>query len=114
MASEMRGRRSDRRVLTACPTVVPMAVRKKRSISMPPDLDEEIEKAARQAGTSYSGWLATVARKEFIIAAGLAAVADYERVHGAFMPAEVAEADRWADDAIARGKRSGTRPRRSA
>jgi len=31
-----------------------MAVRKKRSISMPPDLDAEIAAAAAQAGLSYS------------------------------------------------------------
>jgi hypothetical protein len=91
-----------------------MAVRKKRSISMPPDLDEDIEKAARQAGTSYSGWLASVARKEFTIAAGLEAVAEYERAHGAFTPDELAEADRWADAAIGRAKRPGARSRRSA
>jgi hypothetical protein len=43
-----------------------MAVRKKRSISMPPDLDAEIAAAAEQAGMSYSAWLAD-ARREFTI-----------------------------------------------
>jgi len=42
-----------------------MAVRKKRSISMPPDLDAEIAAAAARAGMSYSAWLADTARKEF-------------------------------------------------
>ena len=63
-----------------------MAVRKKRSISMPPDLDAEIAAAAEQAGLSYSAWLADAARKEFTIRAGLAAVSEFEREHGAFTP----------------------------
>lgn len=73
-----------------------MPVRKKRSISLPPDLDEEIAAAASQAGMSYSSWLAAAARKEFTIRAGLAAVEEYEREHGAFTAEELAEADRWA------------------
>ena len=56
-----------------------MAVRKKRSISMPPDLDAEIAAAAARAGMSYSAWLADTARKEFAIRAGLAAVSQFER-----------------------------------
>ena len=51
-----------------------MAVRKKRSISMLPDLDAEIAAAAADAGISYSAWLADTTRKEFTIRAGLAAV----------------------------------------
>jgi hypothetical protein len=42
-----------------------MAVRKKRSISLPPDLDDQIAAAAEQAGVTYSAWLAATARKEF-------------------------------------------------
>jgi hypothetical protein len=77
-----------------------MAVRKKRSISMPPDLDAEIATAAEEAGLSYSGWLAATARKEFTIRAGLAAVSQFEDEHGAFTPEEIAEADAWATRAI--------------
>lgn len=73
-----------------------MAVRKKRSISMPPDLDAEITAAAVAAGMSYSAWLAETARKEFTILAGLAAVSEFEREHGAFTAAELGEADDWA------------------
>jgi hypothetical protein len=91
-----------------------MAVRRKRSISMPPDLDTQIEAAARDAGMTYSGWLATTARKEFTIRAGLKAVEEFERAHGAFTAEEVAEAERWAQDAVQRGKRSGARRRHSA
>jgi hypothetical protein len=83
-------------------TVVPlcyrrfMAVRKKRSISIPPDLDAEIAAAAHDAGMSYSAWIAQTARKEFIIQAGLDAVSQYEAEHGPFTPAEIARADEWA------------------
>jgi hypothetical protein len=73
-----------------------MAVRKKRSISIPPDLDAEIAAAAETAGMSYSAWLAETARKEFIIRAGLLAVSQYEADHGTFTQAEIAEADEWA------------------
>lgn len=73
-----------------------MAVRKKRSISIPPDLDAEIAAAAREAGMSYSTWIAQTARKEFTIRAGLEAVVQYESEHGPFTPGELAEAGEWA------------------
>ena len=77
-----------------------MAVRKKRSISMPPELDAEIAAAAAQQGLSYSAWLANTARKEFTIRAGLAAVSQFEHDHGAFSAAEIADADAWAARAV--------------
>jgi hypothetical protein len=73
-----------------------MAVRKKRSISIPPELDTEIAAAAQEAGMSYSAWLAQTARKEFTIRAGLEAVSQYEAEQGPFTPDEIAEADEWA------------------
>ena len=92
-----------------------MAVRKKRSISMPPDLDAEIAAAAVAAGMSYSAWLAATARKELTIRAGLAAVREFEREHGAFSPEELADADQWAARAAKRAEDSGvSRERRSA
>lgn len=91
-----------------------VVVRKKRSISMPPDLDANIEAAAVAAGTTYSGWLAAVARKEFTIRSGLDAVAGFERKHGSFTPDELAEADKWANGVVVRSRRTGTRQRRTA
>jgi hypothetical protein len=73
-----------------------MAVRKKRSISIPPELDAEIAAAAQDAGMSYSAWIAQTVRKEFIIQAGLEAVSQYEAEHGPFSPDEIAKADEWA------------------
>ena len=91
-----------------------MAVRKKRSISMPPDLDAAIEAAAAEAGMTYSAWLAATARKEFAISAGLDAVAAFEQEEGAFTPDELAEAEAWAAEAVARSQQSGTGQRRIA
>jgi hypothetical protein len=92
-----------------------MAVRKKRSVSMPPELDAQIAAAAAEAGMSYSAWLADTARKEFTIRAGLAAVSQFERDHGAFSAAEMADADEWAAQAIGRASQADARaPRRSA
>jgi len=92
----------DRAAAAGFLTVVPlcyrsvMAVRKKRSISIPPDLDAEIAAAAEAAGMSYSAWVAQTARKEFVVRAGLEAVSQYEAEHGPFTPDEIAEADEWA------------------
>ncbi|MHB8293705.1 MAG: hypothetical protein ACYDH5_03595 [Acidimicrobiales bacterium] len=91
-----------------------MAARKKRSVSIPPDLDAQIEKAAADAGMTYSAWLATAARKEFVIRSGLGAVADFERSHGAFTPEELAEAEKWAGGTLDRSRRSGAHVARSA
>jgi hypothetical protein len=92
-----------------------MAVRKKRSISIPPDLDAEIAAAAVDAGLSYSAWLAGTARKEFTIQAGLAAVSQFEQDHGSFTAAELADAEEWAGRAIERSGHSGSEAaRRSA
>ena len=98
-----------------CTTLVSMAVRKKRSISMPPDLDAEIAAAAAQAGMSYSAWLAATARKEFTIRAGLAAISQFERDHGVFTAEELAAAEEWAATAVKRtGRTGGGTRRRSA
>jgi hypothetical protein len=82
-----------------------VAVRKKRSISIPAELDAEIAAAADAAGLSYSAWVAETARKEFTIRAGLEAVSQYEAEQGAFTLAEMAQADEWA----ARIRPAGTR-----
>jgi hypothetical protein len=91
-----------------------MAVRKKRSISIPPELDAEIAAAAAREGLTYSAWLAETARKEFTIRAGLAAVSEFERDHGSLSAAEMAEADQWAARALKRASQHGGHERRTA
>lgn len=91
-----------------------MASRKKRSISMPPDLDAQIQEAAKAGGVTYSAWLAAAVRKEFLLHDGLEGVAEFERASGAFSDTELAEAGAWASDAVTRSRRTGTTSRRSA
>jgi len=88
------------------------AVRKKRSISMPDDLDAAVEAAAAAAGMTYSGWLAAAARKELRVREGLAAVAEWEAEHGPFSAEERAEAEAWVRRTVPRSTRSGARASR--
>src|SRR5579872_7471220 len=116
MLDASRVRRSVRRHHTVLPLCYypGVAVRKKRSVSIPPDLDAQIEAAAAEAGMTYSAWLAATARQEFTIRAGLEAVAEFEREHGAFSSEEMAEAEQWVRETVGRSRPSGTRRRRSA
>ena len=114
MPAEVGVEQSSSHLSYRCTTLPWMAVRKKRSISVPPDLDARIEAAASKAGTTYSGWLVAAASKELIIRAGLNAVAEFEREQGSFTPEELAEAQEWAKSAVGRGRRSGARHRRPA
>ena len=83
-------------------------------MSIPPDLDAQIETAAAEAGVTYSAWLAATARKEFTVRAGLEAVAEFEREQGAFSPAEIAEAEQWAQEALERSAKDRSRRKRTA
>jgi hypothetical protein len=69
-----------------------MAQRDKRSISLPPELAQAVEEAARAEGTTFSGWLAETAEHRLKIQAGLAAVAEWEEENGPFTEAELTEA----------------------
>jgi hypothetical protein len=91
-----------------------MAKRRKRSVSLPPEIDEAVEAAVCEDGSTFSAWLAEAARKQLIIRDGLAAVAEYEAEEGAFTEAELAEADAWVADALGRAKRTGDVIRRPA
>ncbi|MGE3620699.1 MAG: hypothetical protein AB7L84_09570 [Acidimicrobiia bacterium] len=85
-----------------------MAIREKRSISLPPELAQRIERAADAAGLSVSAWLAATAAHRLRIEEGLAGVAAWEREHGALTDAEIAEGLARARTSLAR------RPRRKA
>lgn len=84
-----------------------MATRRKRSISLPPEIDEAVEAAARADGTTYSAWVGEALRKHLIIRDGLAACAEYEAEEGAFTEKEKQDADEWVRDVLARSKRTG-------
>jgi hypothetical protein len=68
-----------------------VAVRQNRSISLPPELDQAIERAAELEGTSVSGWLAGVAAHRLRMQAGWEGLEAWEREHGALTPDELAE-----------------------
>jgi hypothetical protein len=68
-----------------------MAQRLKRSISLPPDLAEDIERAAAAEGTTVSGWIARTAAHRLRLDAGRHAIAAWEVDHGALTAAELAE-----------------------
>jgi hypothetical protein len=90
-----------------------MARRSKRSVSLPPALADAIDKAASREGTSFSGWLATVAAARLRLDAGRRAIAEWEREHGALTAEELAEGRARARALL--GRRKLARPsRRSA
>ncbi len=68
-----------------------VAIRQKRSISLPPDLAEAIEVAAAQEGTTVSAWLADTAAHRLRLDAGRRGIAEWERQHGALTPDELAD-----------------------
>lgn len=69
-----------------------MAVRHKRSISLPPELDAAIDRAATAEGTTVSAWLAETAARRLKLDAGRHAIADWEDEHGELTPEELADA----------------------
>lgn len=67
---------------TGCATVLLMAQREKRSVSLPHELAEAIDRAAEIEGTSFSAWLADTATHRLRLQAGRDAVAEWEAEHG--------------------------------
>lgn len=65
-----------------------MAVRRKRSISLPPDLDARVEAAAAAEGIAVSAWLARSAEDRLFLADGLRAMAEWQEEHGEFTAQE--------------------------
>ena len=68
-----------------------MAIRQKRSISLPPDLAEAIGRAAAQEGTTVSAWLADTAAHRLRLEAGRRGIAEWERRYGPLTAEELAE-----------------------
>ena len=68
-----------------------MAIRQKRSISLPPELAEAIDHAAALEGTTVSAWLADTAARRLRLDAGRAGIAEWERKNGTLTADELAE-----------------------
>lgn len=68
-----------------------MAVRQKRSISLPSELADAIDLAAISEGTTVSAWLAETAAHRLRLDAGRRGIAEWERVNGVLTTDELAE-----------------------
>jgi hypothetical protein len=79
-----RKRRYHRRWYRGC---VPAA---KPTISLDPELRDQIEAAAASAGVSFSAWMADAARQRLRKERVLGIIAEWEAEHGEFTEAEIA------------------------
>lgn len=66
----------------------------KLAITVDPDVHKSILAAAATEGVSVSAWITEAARNTLKIRAGLEAVAEWEKEHGAFTQDELNEARR--------------------
>jgi hypothetical protein len=66
----------------------------KLAITIDPDIHEDILRAAARERVSVSAWMTAAARQALQRRAGLAAVAQWEKQHGAFTTEEMNEARR--------------------
>lgn len=68
-----------------------VARRDKRSVPLPPDLAEAIDKAAAEDGTTSSAWFAETAARRLRLDAGRRGLAAWEKDHGPLTADELAD-----------------------
>ncbi len=61
----------------------------KLAITVDADVHEQVVAAAADEGVSVSAWLTQAARRALLVRQGLAAVAEWEKDHGAFTEDEL-------------------------
>ena len=83
--------------------------REKRSVSLPAELAEAIDKAAADDGTTFSAWLADSAAHRLRLEAGRWGLAAWEKANGPLTPEELADGLARARSALGR---SASRSRR--
>ncbi len=86
----------------------------KLAITVDPEVHENILTAAAREGLSVSAWMTVAAREALQRRAGLAAIALWEKQHGAFTPEEMDDARRTVLTQLRLRLRSQPRGRRSA
>lgn len=86
--------------------------REKRSVSLPAELAEAIDKAAADDSTTFSAWLAETASHRLRLEAGRKGLAAWEKGHGPLTTEEFA--DGLARARAALGHRANRPRRRSA
>ena len=75
----------------------------KLAISMSRQIRDMVVASAAADGVSVSAWITEASRRRLLIEDGLAAMREFELEHGAFTPAELAQArQRLLDEAAAR------------
>ena len=77
-----------------------MAIREKRSISLPPELATAIDKASADTGSTFSAWIAETASRRLRLEAGRQGVAAWEKEHGPLAESEIAEGLRGARELL--------------
>lgn len=77
--------------LTACATVGFMAIRDKRSVSLPPELAQAIDEEAAALGTTFSAWLAQTAARQLKLEAGRRGLAEWEAENGPLTQEELSQ-----------------------
>jgi hypothetical protein len=77
----------------------------KLAISVDPEVHSEVIDAAEAEGLSVSAWMTAAARQALRVRDGLAAVAEWEREHGALTAQELAAARRRVATARRRPRR---------
>lgn len=80
-----------------------MAQREKRSISLPPDLAAQIDRAAAAEGTTVSAWIADTAAHRLRLDAGRRGITEWEHQHGALSAEELADGLTRARAVLGRG-----------
>jgi hypothetical protein len=66
----------------------------KLAITVDPDVHQRVLAAAEEEGISISAWMTTAARRMLLVKDGLEAVAEWEKIHGAFSETELLAARR--------------------
>ena len=66
----------------------------KLAITVDPEVHRRVVAAAEDEGVSVSAWMTEAARRALLVRDGLAAVSEWERIHGAFSDDEMFEARR--------------------
>lgn len=79
-----------------------MAIREKRSISLPPELAKAIDKASADTGSTFSAWITETASRRLRLEAGRQGVAAWEKEHGALSESEIADGLRRARELLGR------------
>lgn len=68
-----------------------MSTRDKRSISLPVEIAEAIDRAAAESDTTFSAWLAETAARRLRLDAGRRAIAEWEQQQGPLTAEELAD-----------------------